>query len=72
MYTIMDVRQELIDHLYKVDKSKLSAVDLKIYADTVQIVNDMEDKAKGDTITAMLSSLAVGPRYKTVDMKEEM
>ena len=37
MHTIDEVKQELIEHLYRLDKTKMSVSDLRTYADTVQM-----------------------------------
>lgn len=71
MHTLDDVKQELVDHLYSLDKSKMSISDLRNYAETVQVVCNIMKADREDlwlqAIKAMGSSCSY---YKTADMKE--
>ncbi len=48
------IKQDLIEHLGSVDKTKLSLFELKLYAETVKIVDDM---AKPDAVSEWLKAL---------------
>lgn len=47
------IKQDLIEHLGSVDKSKLSPFELKLYAETVKIADDM---AKPDAASEWLKA----------------
>ncbi len=48
MHTIDEVKQELIEHLYSLDKTKMSISDLRTYADTVQLACNIVKSDKDD------------------------
>ena len=48
MHTIDEVKQELIEHLYSLDKTKMSVSELRTYADTVQVACNIAKSDKDD------------------------
>lgn len=48
------IKQDLIEHLGSVDKTKLSLFELKLYAETVKIADDM---AKPDAVSEWMKAL---------------
>lgn len=48
------IKQDLIEHLGSVDKTKLSLFELKLYAETLKIADDME---KPDAVSDWLKAL---------------
>ena len=60
MHTIDEVKQELIEHLYSLDKTKMSISDLRTYADTVQLACNIVKSDKDDMFLEMFKTINSG------------
>ncbi len=72
MKTIVDVKSDLLNHLFAIDKSKLNMIDLKTYCEIVKIVDDLSKPDQLDFWKDTLKTLnsGFGGNYKPVEMKE--
>lgn len=65
-----DVKNDLIDYLAKVDKEKLNMLDLKAYAEIIQIVDEMNQKNYYGNLLEKMSTGFTMPAYHPVETKE--
>ncbi len=73
MHTLDEIKSELVDHIYGIDKGKLSIYDLKTYVEMVKIMDEIERANKPDKwmeLLGTMSTVGFGPQYKPVEMKE--
>lgn len=72
MHTIDEVKQELIEHLYSLDKTKMSISDLRTYADTVQLACNIVKSDKDDMFLEMFKTINSGVGFnRAATTKEE-
>ena len=72
MHTIDEVKQELIEHLYSLDKTKMSISDLQTYADTVQLACNIVKSDKDDMFLEMCKTINSGVGFnRAAATKEE-
>lgn len=69
-----EIKKEFFEHLHKIDKSKLSIYDLKVYVDILKVADEIDRANKPDKWMEMLmaipSTMGTMPQYKPVDLKE--
>lgn len=72
MKTITDVKNDLVNHLFLIDKTGLNMMDLRTYCEIVKIVDDMNRPNPNDFLKDTLKTLnsGFGGNYKPVEMKE--
>lgn len=75
MKTITDVKDDLINHLFLIDKTKLNMMDLKTYSEIVKIVDGLSKPGEVDFFKETLETMKTlgsgfGGNYKPVEMKE--
>ncbi len=72
MKTIKDLKDDLSDHLFAIDKSKLSMMDLKIYCEIIKIVDEMSKPGPDEFWKSAMNIFSSGYNsgYRPVKMKE--
>lgn len=72
MRTIKDLKNDLVDHLMNIDKTKLSMMDLKTYGEIVRLVDEMDKPDLSERWADMLKTVntGFGGYYHPVEMKE--
>lgn len=73
MNNIEDLKSDFINYLSNVDKTKLSMIDLKTYAEIVQIVDGIGRKEYFETMIEKMSDTFSGTntKYQPIEMKGE-
>lgn len=71
MHTIDEVKQELIEHLYCLDKTKMSISDLRTYADTVQVACNIVKSDKDDVFLEMFKAINAGTGFNRAAATKE-
>ncbi len=67
--TVESLKQELIDHLHSIDKSKLSMMELKTYADMVKTIGEIPQSNYLDTLMKTFSNCYAGVAASPAPMK---
>jgi len=72
MKTIKDLKDDLSDHLFAVDKSKLNMMDLKTYCEIIKLVDEMNKPGPDEFWKSAMQNLNYGYNsgYRPVEMKE--
>lgn len=72
MKTIKDLKDDLSDHLFAIDKSKLNMWDLKTYCEIIKLVDEMNKPGPNDMLKEAFQALNSGYNggYRPVEMKE--
>lgn len=72
MKTIKDLKNDLVDHLLCIDKSKLSMMDLKTYCEIIKLVDEMDKPGPDEFWKSAVQTLNSGynSAYRPVEMKE--
>ncbi len=72
MKTIKDLKDDLLDHLFAIDKTKMSMMDLKTYCEIVKLVDDMSKTGPDEFFRSAMQTLnyGFGGSYRPVEMKE--
>ena len=55
MTTTENLKNELLDTIGSIDKNKLSLLDLKMYADILKTVSEIQEKSYFDTMAEVMS-----------------
>ena len=71
MHTIDEVKQELIEHLYRLDKTKMSVSDLRTYADSVQMACNIVKSDKDDMFLEMFRTINAGVGFNQAAVTKE-
>lgn len=67
---IDQAKNELIDTMTSIDKGKLSLTDLRLYAETLKIISDIQPKSYAEMLAETFSGNALGYKPATVsDLK---
>lgn len=72
MRNIRDLKDDLVNHLLNVDKTKLSMMDLKLYSEIVRLVDEMDKPDLSDRWNDLFKTFntGFGGNYHPVEMKE--
>lgn len=57
MTTINDLKQKYIEHLYDVELSRLSMLDLQTYGNAVRAADEMSKPSYAESMTTMLARI---------------
>lgn len=70
--TIEQMKTDLIRELSSIDKDKLSLPDLRLYAETLKIISDINEKSYFDVLSSMTTGFGLGKAPATLaEMKGE-
>lgn len=58
--TIEQAKNDLLKTMDSIDKNKLSLVDLKMYAETLKVVSEIQTKTYAEALAETMSSVSVG------------
>lgn len=64
--TIDELKQELIDHLATIDKTKLNIIDLNGYAAVLKMVDDMVKPDPSEVFNETMKAIYTGANYCAV------
>lgn len=67
--SIENLKEDLLKTLNSIDKDKLSLPDLKMYADILKTVSEIQEKSYFETMTSMLSG-GFGAAYKPTPVSD--
>ena len=71
MHTIDEVKQELIEHLYSLDKTKMSVSELRTYADTDQVAFNIAKSDKDDMFLEIFKTINSGAGFNRAAATKE-
>ncbi len=71
MRTIKDLKGDLSEHLFAIDKTKLSMFDLKTYCEIIKLVDEMDKPGPDEFWKSAMNTLNSGfnSGYRPVEMK---
>lgn len=72
MKTIKELKDDLSDHLFSIDKTKLSMFDLRTYCEIIKLFDDMNKPGPDEFLKSTMQALTSGynSNYRPVEMKE--
>lgn len=70
--SIDEIKQDLIDHLATIDKTKLNIMDLNCYAAIVKTVDDMMKPDPSEYLSETLKAISNGYNYCACDTTDSV